>query len=263
MAVKNAPDDPNDDSEDDTFVSKKPKHKLKLASKTSINNTKSSKDDEHAFHDSVRVKMGRNANSNLYYLDQSKLENEGNGLLPEEQQNLVASQHQGSEELRRKLDECKTMDRQTVQYLSEPKNDEMNALLRDGEEEMDSVHQALEEAKQYSGNASRRKKSEKQVDSMCIQWRQRKRKCIDFLDTMEDYTEGTISKKKCLAGNGQIEVESDETAIKLAKTFHERMKARKRGGKGSGEGDDSRCLVGIVLGSNKTNGIERVYATDE
>jgi len=32
---------------------------------------------------------------------------------------------------------------------------------------------------------------------------------------MEDYTEGTIPKKKCLAGNGQIEVESDETAIKL------------------------------------------------
>ena len=262
MVVKNASEDLNDeDSEDDTFVSKKPKQKLKLVPKTSVTN-KSSTSDEHAFQDSVRVKIGRNANSSLYYLNQVKLENEGNGLFPEEQQNLVASQQQASEELRRKLDECKTMDQQTVQYLSEPKNDEMNALLRVGEEEMDSIHQALGGAKQYSGNASRRKNIQKQVDSMCIQWRQRKRKCIDFLDTMEDCTEGTISKKKCLAGNGQIEVESDENAIKLAKTFYERMKARKRGGKENGEGDDSRCLVGIVLGS-KANGIERVYASNE
>ena len=58
-------------------------------------------------------------------------------------------------------------------------------------------------------------------------------------------------------------MESDETAIKLTKMFYECMKARNRGGKESGEGDDSRRLVGIVLGSNKTKGIERVYATDE
>lgn len=261
MIVKNTSDDLSDDSEDDTFVSKKPKQKLKLVSKTSVTN-KSSKDDEHAFQDSVRVKIGKNANSSLYYLNQFKLENEGDGLCPEEQQNLVASQQQASEELRRKLDECKTMDQQTVQHLSEPKNDEMNALLRDSEEEMASIHQALGGAKQYSVKASRRKNIQKQVDSMCIQWRQRKRKCIDFLETMEDCTEGTISKKKCLAGNGQIEVESDETAIKLAKTFYERTKARKRGGKENGGGDNSRCLVGIVLGS-KANGIERVYASDE
>jgi len=145
MAAKNASDDlSGGDSEDDTFVSKMPKHKLNLVSKTSINN-KSSKDDEPAFHDSVRVKLGRYANSSLHYLDQSKLENEGNGLRPEEQQQLVVSHQQDSEELRRKLDECQTMDQQTVQYLSELKNDEMNALLRDSEEEMDSIHHALGE----------------------------------------------------------------------------------------------------------------------
>jgi len=48
------------------------------------------------------------------------------------------------------------------------------------------------------------------------------------------------------------------------KTFYERTKARKRGGtKESGEGDDSRCLVCILLGSKKTKGIERAYASDE
>ena len=49
---------------------------------------------------------------------------------------------------------------------------------------------------------------------MATQWRKRKRICMDFLIMMEESTEGTISAKKCLAGDGQIDVESDETAIK-------------------------------------------------
>lgn len=184
MTVNNTPDNEHDDSDDDMFVSKKPKKKLKLSTSRS-----SSVDDKGAFQDTVRIKMGRNANSSLYYLNQFKLDNEGNGLNPEDTQTLIASQQQATDELEMKLNGCKTIDQQTVQLLSQPKNDELDAIPRGIEQELHSIRKSLVDANQYSGNASRRKTIQKRVDSTYLQWRQRKRKCMDFIDNLSDAME--------------------------------------------------------------------------
>jgi len=201
MAVNNTPNDESGDSEDDLFVSKKPKKKIKL----SASNASSGNGKEASFKDTVRVKMGRNANSSLYYLNQFKLENEGAGLHPDDNQRLAASQHQAIEKLKMELNECKTIAHQTARLLPEPKNDELDIIRRKIEQEIDSIRKSLTEANKYSGNASRRNLIQKRVDLMCTQWRQRKRKCIEFIDNLSDAME-TRPKQVII----MLELETDE-----------------------------------------------------
>lgn len=88
-------------------------------------------------------------------------------------------------------------------------------------------------------------------------------------------TEGTVTRKKCLSGDGQIDIDSDEAAIKGAIAFAKRKKPRvavagKGGlsGRGSSAGKSasgglapSEGFVGMIMGNNGMP--ERVFVTDE
>lgn len=243
MSVRNDYGRENNDSgnEDDMFVStKKPKSKyLKLSySKNSSS---------HQYSETVRVKLGRNGNMTLYYFNQNKLENEGNGLEVMERQKLVASEHNASEALKRVLHEIQNVRRESEALLSQPKNEDLNVFLNDKKNDVACIKEDLRGAEDFKENASHRKILKRKLDKKASQWFQRKRKCLDFLDMMEENTEGIIRKKNCLEGKGQIEVESDEICVNLAKEFHARKRAKHRIAEGQ-SAEKKPELIGVLQG---------------
>ena len=281
MSVVNESNEPQSDSDnedadddgDDDFVSKKGKKKSKKkksSSSTTIATASVSsasangqQELQEQYSKSVRVKLGRNANTTLYYLNQSKLGNDGNGILPEDKNDLVCSNEKAKAELEALNLSCKQMTAETSTLLSEPKNEEIETLLREKENELNGIRNDVAAAKKFSGNAASSKTLKRAVDKMATHWRQHKRKCLDFLDMMEECTEGVINKKKCLSGSGQIDIETDEAVAKQAKEMHQhRMSSKNRGLKkrasstGSNkEGESveaSESFVAVMLGPGAT-----------
>lgn len=87
------------------------------------------------------------------------------------------------------------------------------------------------------------------IDKMASHWRKRKRITTEFILRMEDATDGTINMKKIAKGDGPIEIETDEAAIKGAKAWGSRKKAKivsKSGGlkPRNGASAPSTALVG-------------------
>jgi hypothetical protein len=65
-------------------------------------------------------------------------------------------------------------------------------------------------------NENDKQKMKRNIENMAAQWRKRRRICMDFLIAMEENTDGAIRAKACLAGDGQIEIDSDEQVAKAA-----------------------------------------------
>ena len=101
---------------------------------------------------------------------------------------------------------------------------------------------------------------------MSAVWRKRKRQCYEFITNMEESTEGTISLKKCLKGEGALEIDSDEAVIKGATTFSQRKRpklVKSAGGENNGvttvRADDR--FIGVQLSAQGRP--ERVYLPEE
>ena len=194
-----------DDSDDED---EKPSKK-KSASKVST--------DEYA--GSIRVKEGRNTNNTLYYVDHTKLQNNGNGLLPEARNELFSNLEMSKQELAVLGQKNKQICSDTSQLLSEPKNAELETELQELANKMEILDNGLEEAGAHASNAKRAKQLKGQIDKMAGEWRKRKRLCNEFFQNMEEATDGTINMKKCCKGDGPIDIENDEGAIKGAKDY--------------------------------------------
>ena len=87
----------------------------------------------------------------------------------------------------------------------------------------------------------------KEIESKASVWRKRKRICTEFLSNMEECTDGTISLKKCLKGDGQIDIDSDETALKGAIAFASRKKVKTVKSSGVKSGVQPSDFVGCTL----------------
>lgn len=203
------------------------------------------------FANSIIAKAGKNVSSCVYYLNQSILENSGDGLDIDAKQQLLSESCKAEEELKHLLKQMKENEKETSILLAQPNNNDLEAILVGAKEVNDALLEEIALARQFSSNASNRKKLLKKLEVFAKQWRIRKRKCNDFLDFIEDSSEGTVKKKNCLNGSGQIEIESDEKAIEAAKQFHKRMVERR------GEKNDGKLFVGVTITSSK--GVERVY----
>ena len=203
------------------------------------------------FANSIIAKTGKNVSSCVYYLNQSILENSGNGLDIDAKQQLLSESCKAEEELKHLLKQMKENEKETSILVAQPNNNDLEAILVGAKEVNDALLEEIALARQFSSNASNRKKLLKKLEVFAKQWRIRKRKCNDFLDFIEDSSEGTVKKKNCLNGSGQIEIESDEKAIEAAKQFHKRMVERR------GEKNDGKLFVGVTITSSR--GVERVY----
>jgi hypothetical protein len=237
----------NEDSDDDDFVKVK-----KKGSKDSAKNDK--------FTGSLLRKVGRNANTTLYYINPSQLPNEGNGMTPDDRNELTASLQKCQEDLKVNAQSIQTINANSTQLQSEPLNEEIQKLLPTEESSVQDLSNQVTEANKLKVNASRRKVVDKKIEKMATFWRKRKRSCVDFLSMMEDCTEGTVSAKKCLAGSGQIELESDEAIVKQAKEMYANRKNNKRhkmrpvgkASKTNGGSDvqPSESFIAVTLGPN-------------
>jgi hypothetical protein len=248
-----------DSDDEDDFVKSKKKGPKKVST---------SKD---PFKASLSTKIGRNANTTLYYCDYSKLPNEGNGLDPNERNELFSESHKSNEELKENLKTIQTTDQDVTLLLSQPMNDEIKKILPSEESHVEDLKNQIDAARKLKVNESRLKSVKRQIEKMSSIWRKRKRSCVDFLFMMEECTEGTISAKKCLAGNGQMYVESDETTVKQMKAIYENKKnnptkrRKVNGGKMMKATNDngpeaSPSFVAVMLGPQCT--IQRIHVEE-
>ena len=174
----------------------------------------------------LHLKIGANSSSTLYFVDQTKLSNNGDGLDSNDKNDLlemIEKTKLNKEDLETML---KNLSSETKKLLSEPQNCDLNVSLDKVEETQKLLKDDLEKAQEYKCNDNHRKKLRKAIEKMSSFWRKRKQICKGFLFMMEETTEGTVSMKKCMSGDGQIEIDSDENTIIGATAFTKKMIAR-------------------------------------
>jgi hypothetical protein len=175
---------------------------------------------------SLCFKGGRTANASLYYVDFKKRENNGNGLEGEEKNKLysdLAVSHAEKQFLELSIQTEKST---ASKLLSEPTNEEATAKLETEEATFAELQRNVESARELKVHEKTKNQLKRRIEHMSTEWRKRRRICREFLNNMEEITEGVISAKKCLSGDGQIEIDSDEAIIKTAKAFANKKKER-------------------------------------
>ena len=241
----------DEDSDDEDSSSSKGKKKA----------SKKSADDGTDYTGSLAKKDGRNANNVLYFINyaSSYVQNGGNGLPPDERNELIAAEQKSNQDLQSKRNELTAIQAETKQLLSEPTNVEAEERVNREEKILADLQASVEESRQYAGNEKKREQTKKRVRNLADVWWKRRRQCTDFLQGMEDATEGTISMKKCLAGDGQIDIDSDEAIIHAEREMYEMRKAKKakKTHSPSGAVPPSTNFIGVRFSS--TSKVERVY----
>ena len=190
--------------------------------------SESSGDTETMLTNALIVKEGRNANNTLYYIDYTKLPNNGNGLEAEARNTLLGEKSKAEQEKTMVTTEIAQTEATIKQLLSEPTNEEAASIIPNEEVLVSGLREKLSDAQKLKVNEATRKRTKSRIDSMNALWRKRKRICVDFLITMEEHSDGAISMKKCLSGNGQIDVESDEKALQDSIAFVQKQRQRQR-----------------------------------
>lgn len=247
----------SDDEEDDSKKTKK-----KGAKKDSSSSTKD------PFASSLCMKAGRSANATLYFVDHTKCQNNGNGLPHDERNELLSNFEKTKSEIEVLKISLQKFKAETAKLLSEPKDDEASTLVECEEVSLAELLEKVEAGRKIKVNEKRKQQVKKSIGVMAGYWRKRRRMCTEFLINMEEMSDGTISMKKCLSGDGQIELESDEVVIKAAKLAAENKKRRgsrliggpaRKKAKPSGL-PPSQDFIGVSL--NSQGMVERVLLSD-
>ena len=208
-------DDGNAFANSDDESPKKPKKKVIV------------NDDRDLFAGSLSFKVGRNTNTSLYYVSHSKLKNNGNGLDPQARNDLFSDKAKADEDESNLKSTLAEMEAHAKQLLSEPTNEVASGTHEIQEKVMNMLRESLEAARALKVNEKTKNQIKRRIEGMTAQWRKRRRICMDFLISMEESTDGTVSAKKCLSGDGQIDIDSDKIAIRDAKAFATKKKMRK------------------------------------
>lgn len=176
------------------------------------------------FASSLFLKAGRSSNASLYYVDYNKAK-QGNGLDPDERNDLYAQSSLAvleEENLQAKIRSTKDL---AKELLSQPANEELVVRLDEAEVELLKMTETLEGARQLKVNEKQKEQTKRRIESFTAEWRKRRRLTMDFLFSIEELSEGTISAKKCLSGDGQIEMDSDEVAEKQSVAFAKKKRS--------------------------------------
>jgi hypothetical protein len=238
---------------------------------------KSKKDDTAEavpYKGSLSFKAGKGSNSSLYYTNYNTAKN-GDGLDREEKNKLATDLAAAEAEEAALKQTLATMRSMTTKLLSEPFNEEATARLEKEEAELSDLQEELEAARKLKVNEKHKEQTKRRIENMATFWRKRRRICMDFLISMEEVTDGTISAKKCLAGDGQIELDSDEAVAKAAIEYAKKKRAgpKSLGGKKlsfaktsattskSGSIPPSESFVAVLLDSQGC--VQRVHLDDD
>jgi len=234
--------------------------------------TKKPKASDDLYAGSLSFKAGKSSNTCLYYVEYSKLKNNGNGLDPHDRNELASELSKAESEEAALKTTLQQMTVETAKLLSEPTNEEATARLETEEAALAGLKSQVEEGRKLKVNEKHKQQTKRRIDNMATQWRKRRRICMDFLISMEENTDGTISAKKCLAGDGQIEIDSDEAVAKASVEYGKKKRARPMGkkktsmatksGKTEGSGvPPSESFVAVMLDSQGC--VQRVHLDEE
>jgi predicted protein tyrosine phosphatase len=202
-----------DDSDDEDEAPKKKEKKEPKAS-------------DDPFKGALSFKSGKSANTCLYYVDYTKLKNNGDGLPIDERNELLGDFHKTNAEILALKTAVKNMTLETNKLLSEPTNEELDARLVTEEAELAELREQVEAGRKLVVNEKHKQQIKRRIEVMTTVWRKRRRICMDFLMAMEENTEGTVSVKKCLKGDGQIDIDSDEAVVAAAVEYGKKKRAR-------------------------------------
>jgi hypothetical protein len=178
----------------------------------------------------LSFKSGKGSNSGLHYVNYDNAKG-GGRLNAEDKNKLLADSAKANAKL---VDMNRTLSttRSTIEKLvSEPMNSELNILLKNAEAESSVMSGQLEEARKLTVNVQYIHRTKKKIEYYASFWRKRRKLCADFLITLEELTDGTVSLKKCQAGDGPIEIECDEACAKLATEFAKKKSNQSGNGK--------------------------------
>lgn len=132
-----ADSDRDDDGNEDGKSSKKKAKKS--------NGDSASSGDQYA--GSIRLKEGRNVQNNLYYVDHSKLSNEGNGLLIDARNELLLGMQSSNATYDQLSQQLKSITAEAVQLESELKNEELILEVVDFEKREAEMDSSLQDAR--------------------------------------------------------------------------------------------------------------------
>lgn len=180
--------------------------------------------DADPYKGSLAFKAGKGSNSSLYFVNYNVAKN-GNGLDGEEKSKLASDFANAEAEMESLKHSIKSMTATTAKLLSEPTNEEADGRLAKEESELAVLKEQVEEARKLKVNEKLKKQTKKRIETMTSFWRKRRRICMDFLIAMEENTDGTVSMKKCLKGDGQIDIDSDEVVASGAIEYHKNKKS--------------------------------------
>lgn len=211
---------------------------------------------------SLRIKAGKGGNNVLYYVDYSKLRNNGNGLDPEERNELASNLAEAEAKFAVLADEEKKTTIFAEKLLGEPLNEEVDRMLASEEPALEELKNQVESSRALKVNEKTRAATKKRIGILTAEVRKRRKLCTDGLRRLEDMSEGAISYNACMKGKGQIDVESDEMAVSTARAAYEfKLKSRRLGTKVASGIVADPAFIGVILRSNGM--IERVYASDK
>jgi hypothetical protein len=136
-------EDSDDDNDDDDDEGKPKKKKKQTATKKSTNSS-----DE--FAGSLRLKEGRNVQNSLYYVDHSKLANDGNGLPPEVKNDLICESQKSKAELDHFGRQLKSITAKASQLESEPKNEALIVELANLEKTLEEMTEKITQLRSHA-----------------------------------------------------------------------------------------------------------------
>ena len=131
----------DDDDDDDGKPSKK----------QTINKPTENSDE---YSGSLKLKEGRNVQNNLYYVDHTKLSNEGNGLLPEVRNELLCDTQKSKADFDQLSRQLKSITAEAVQLESEPKNEVLILEVVELEKKLGEMNDSLEESRAHASSKS-------------------------------------------------------------------------------------------------------------
>ena len=177
---------------------------------------------------SLVFKPGKNPSTNLYFCDYNKIR----GMDRDELETLLNDLANAKAEKERIEVSLKATLQLAGKLFSEPTNEELHLQLEAQELQLQELEEKVVEARKLTVNEKHKQNTKKRIEKMAVAWRSRRRSCLDFLTSMEESSDGQISRAKCLKGDGPITVDSDEMVAKAALMYakEKKEKSMKTGG---------------------------------
>jgi hypothetical protein len=182
--------------------------KLKLNKKHGNKNS-----DATMYRNSLVFKEGRNVNTSIYYFNQFKQvgtnEDGLNSTAGTGHQDSVRNMKHATDEKARIDSTLTSLLMETERLKAQPTNIELNDILMNIKSNMIKLGEEIGVAETYICNKRKVVSLKRGIDQLSKIWKIRKQMCLEFLNTMEELSEGSINVKNCFNHSGPICLESD------------------------------------------------------